>query len=73
MKKLYALDIRGKWKEWTFEVWVDPKYVDEWRSDGLHIDEIVNTIPEWWMNLGFSARLWCFFQDLFNLKNPFAD
>lgn len=62
-QKLYALNIRGKRKEWSFHVWVDPKYLDEWRADGLSLDEIVNTIPQWWVDAGFSVRLWCWLQD----------
>ena len=71
-KKLYSLNIRGRHKEWGFPIWADPKHVEDWRADGLNVDEIVNIIPEWWVNAGFSVRLWCFFQDLFNFKNPFA-
>jgi hypothetical protein len=72
MKKLYSLYIRGKRKEWEFDVWVDPKYLDEWRDDGIKIDEVVNIIPAWWVGLGFSVTVWCFFQDLLNFKNPFS-
>ena len=64
-KRLYALDVRGKKKEWVFPVWVDPKYIEEWRADGLHIDEIVNTIPQWWVDFGLPAKLWCSIQDFF--------
>lgn len=68
MKKLYSLDVRGNRKKWSFQIWADPKHVEDWRGDGLRIEEIVNTIPEWWVNAGFSVHLWCFFQDLFNPK-----
>lgn len=71
MKKLYMLYIRGKRKEWGFEILANPKHVEDWRADGLRVDEIVNTIPEWWVDAGFSVSLWCFFQDLLNFKNPF--
>ena len=72
MKKLYSLNIRGKHKEWGFPIYADPKHVEDWRADGLWVDEILNTIPEWWVNAGFSVLLWCFFEDIFNFKNPFA-
>ncbi len=72
MKKLYSLTIRGRHKLWAFDVLVDPRYVLEWRLDGLQIDEVVNIIPEWYVEAGLPVRLWCFIQDLLNLKNPFA-
>lgn len=72
MKKLYSLEIRGKRKEWGFPLWADPKHVEDWRADGLVFNEILNSIPKWWVDMGFSVRLWCFFEDIFNFKNPFA-
>jgi hypothetical protein len=70
-KKLYSLSIRGRQHSWNFHVYVDPKYVPEWRADGIEIDEVCNTIPEWVVNAGL-LRPWCFFQDLFHFKNPFV-
>ena len=62
--KRYVLDVRGKRKEWCFEVWVDPKYIEEWRADGLRIDELINTIPKWWVDLGLPVKAWCWMQDV---------
>ena len=73
MKKMHILNIRGKRKEWGFEVLVDPKYVPEWREDGLDINEIVNTVPQWYADLGLPIGVWCFVQDILNLKNPFSE
>lgn len=73
MNKIYALRVRGKTKDWEFHVDVDPKYVQEWRDDGLNIDPVINIIPAWWVNAGFSIKFWCFWQDLFNFKNPFKE
>ncbi len=70
-KKLYSLTIRGREKTWTFDTYVEPKYVDEWRADGIEIDEVCNVIPVWVADLGLT-RAWCFFQDLFYFKNPFS-
>lgn len=58
MKKLYSLDIRGKRKEWCFDIWADPKYVEEWRNDGLVLQEILNTVPMWVADFKLT-RIWC--------------
>lgn len=71
-KKLYGLRIQGDRHFWSFDVMVDPQYVQEWRDDGIEIDEIVNTIPAWITDLGL-VRAWCFLQDLFHFKNPWRD
>lgn len=69
-KKLMSVDVRGKDHSWSFNFYGDPKYLDEWLADGLDIKTIENIIPEWIVDMGLT-RLWCFFQDLFNFKNPF--
>lgn len=69
-KKLLSISIKGKTKNWSFNFYGDSKYLDEWREDGLEIDEVVNTIPEWIVMLGLTKG-WIFFQDIFNFKNPF--
>lgn len=65
MKKKLAIDVRGKKHEWSFIFDGDPKYLDEWRADGLHIDEVVNIIPQWYVDLGFPVKLWCDIQTFF--------
>lgn len=72
MKKLYSLEIRGKSKEWSFNIYADPKHVEDWREDGLEINEIVNSIPEWVADIGMT-RLWIIIQDIFNFRNPFKE
>lgn len=69
-KKLYGLTIRGNQRIWLFDVYVDSRYVEEWRMDGIDIDDICNTIPVWIVNLGLT-KAWCFLQDCFYFKNPF--
>jgi hypothetical protein len=58
-----AIEIRGKIREWIFLVQEDPKYLPEWQADGLHITEVENVIPQWYVDLGLSVRLWVFLQD----------
>ena len=65
MKNKLAINVRGKRKEWSFIFEGDPKFLEEWRSDGLVIDEVINTIPRWWVDLGFSVKLYCDIQDFF--------
>lgn len=70
-KKLLNIHVRGKDRSWSFEFYGDPKYLEEWRADGLQIDEVCNVIPEWIADLGL-VRPWCFLQDIFNFKNPWG-
>lgn len=70
-KRLCTLTLKGKQKDWSFEVMVDTKYLKEWQEDGLEIYELSNVIPAWWVSAGFPIKLWCFMQDVFNFKNPF--
>lgn len=69
-KKLYSLEVRGHEHLWSFHVLVDPKYVDEWRADGLELNRLENIIPSWVVDAGL-MRPWCFLQDIFHFKNPF--
>ncbi len=65
--KLLSITIRGNQHKWSFDFYGDPKYLEEWRADGLEIDEIVNVIPVWVVDIGCTG-LWCFLQDLFNFN-----
>lgn len=68
-KKLMFVVVRGKRSQWMFEFYGDPQYLDEWRADGLDVNIIENTIPNW-LPIGWE-RAWCIAQDLFNFRNPF--
>ena len=65
MKRKLAINVRGKRKEWSFIFEGDPKFLEEWRSDGLDIDEVVNMIPQWWVELGLPVKLYCDLEDFF--------
>jgi hypothetical protein len=67
MKKLCSLTIKGKTKTWSFNTFVDLKYLDEWREDGIEIDEIENVIPVWVVDMGLT-HIWCFLQDVWHGK-----
>lgn len=61
------IEVRGKRKTWCFSFYGDPKYLADWRADGLTVNVIENTIP---MNAPIPVRWWCFLQDLVNFRNP---
>lgn len=67
MKKLCSITIKGKTKTWSFNTFVDLKYLDEWREDGIEIDEIENVIPVWVVDMGLT-HIWCFLQDVWHGK-----
>lgn len=66
-KKLLSITVKGKNKDWSFNFYGEEKYLNEWRADGLEIDEVENIIPAWVIDIGM-LKPWCFFQDIFNLK-----
>lgn len=70
-RKLMSVDIACKsGRTFSFNFYGDPIYLDEWRSEGLDIWEVVNTVPMWVVDLGM-VRPWCFVQDIIHFKNPF--
>lgn len=71
MKKM-CISINGKEKVWAFEFYGNPKYLLEWQADGVDVILIENEIPLWAVGMGLS-KIWFFFQDLFNFKNPFKN
>ena len=39
--KLYSLTVFGTNKTWAFEIAAEPEWVEDWRKDGLEVDEII--------------------------------
>ncbi len=63
MRQPYVISIRGRTKEWDFDIWGDPKYVEEWRADGLQIHgPVVSSIPQWAQQLGLT-KVWFWLQN----------
>ena len=62
MKKL-SIEVRGKERRWSFVFDGDPRYLEEWRADGLEVSEVMNIIPEWVMDVRL-LRPWVFSQDV---------
>ncbi|HYG41762.1 MAG TPA: hypothetical protein VEA17_02480 [Bordetella sp.] len=58
MKKRYSITVHARW-DVAFDA--SPQQVARMRADGLVIDEICNTVPEWLP--AFLVRGWCRAQD----------
>jgi hypothetical protein len=41
MEKLLNITVNGNTKTWGFQFVGDDEYLDEWRDDGLDVDEVV--------------------------------
>lgn len=52
MKRNYVIEIRGREHVWGLNVRAEPEHVEDWRADGLVVDEVIATIPEWVVDLG---------------------
>lgn len=70
-KKLLSVTVKGTENTYSFNFVGDTKYLQEWRDDGLIIDEVLNVIPVEVVNAGW-LKPWIFLQDVFNFKNPFS-
>lgn len=68
---LHTVVVEGRCSTWIIETYITRETAQDWRDDGLEVRETLNTIPAWWVDYGFSVRLWCFWQDVFHFKNPF--
>lgn len=66
-----VVDVRGKQSEWGIPSDLSAEAIADMRADGLNIIVPVNTIPLWVVRAGL-IRPWCFLQDCWNFKNPFA-
>jgi hypothetical protein len=47
--KPLTITIQGKHKLWSFTFEGDPAYLEEWRRDGLEIDEVISSVEVPWM------------------------
>lgn len=67
--KRYAITVRGARKTWSFTIDAEPEHVADWRADGLIVDELIYSVPEWVVDLG-GTWLWCRASDVFNFRRP---
>ena len=67
MKRLFAIDVEGKHKSWSFNFEADEKYLKDWTDDGLPISLVLNIIPVWIVDMGLT-KIWVFLQDIFQFR-----
>jgi hypothetical protein len=63
MKQMCSITVKGKTKTWCFNFLADTKYLAEWEADGLEVYEVMNSIPDWAVDLGLT-KPWVRVQDL---------
>jgi hypothetical protein len=59
----HSVVVRGRASEWA--VYVEQEQAEAMREDGFEVQEIVNTIPAWAVDLGLT-RIWGAVQDLWD-------
>ena len=69
MTRRYSLIVHGKHRTWSFTIDAYPAHVDDWRADGLIVDELIYSIPKWAVDAGLT-RVWCRCSDVFNFRRP---
>lgn len=65
-----VLNIRGKRSEWGITTPLPQATIDAMVEDDIEVGILENVVP-FWINEAGLARPWCFFQDIWSLKNPF--
>jgi hypothetical protein len=46
-KKLFNITVHGLKKTWGFQFEGDDQYIEDWRADGLDVDEVIAESFEW--------------------------
>jgi hypothetical protein len=65
------LTVRGKTSEWGVTADMSKEQIEEMNADGIHVGILQNSVPMWVVDCGL-LQTWCFFQDVWNLRNPFS-
>ena len=61
MKHLYTLTVHGTHRTWSHLIWANPEHAEDWRQDGIEVDEVIAIIPETINRMGLT-RPWCWLQ-----------
>ncbi len=70
MNKNVIITIHGKASSWSVQTHLPQDAIDAMTADGVEVGILYNTIPMWVAEAGL-ASFWCFWQDVFNFRNPF--
>lgn len=65
------MEVRGKTSSWIITGDASREQIDAMRADGLDVGIVENKIPAWVVDVGL-LKPWCFVQDVWNFRNPFA-
>jgi hypothetical protein len=71
MRRTYVYFIRGKQHEWAIKTELALDTADDMRADGIELNEVWYSMPEWVAYTGM-GRAWMFFSDILHFRNPFA-
>lgn len=66
-----TIHIKGNDHTWVINWNTTQEQMDDMNEDGLEVMELVYSIPMWVVNAGL-GRVWCFFEDIFNFRNPWG-
>ena len=69
---LASIEVPGKHSMWRVAWQASQEQIDAMREDGIDVGVVENIIPEWVVDLGL-LRFWCFWQDVWNFKNPWKN
>lgn len=71
LKRRVTLSVRGKAHEWAIDCDMKQDQIDAMTADGIEVGIVHHSVPMWAVDLGL-LRPWCFVQNVFNFRNPFA-
>ena len=63
MTRLYSITIQGTQRTWNHLVWAKPEHAEEWRQDGIEVDEVLYIVPDLIQSMGLT-RPWCWLQKI---------
>ena len=63
MTRLYSITIQGTQRTWNHLVWAKPEHAEEWRQDGIEVDEVLYIVPDLIQGMGLT-RPWCWLQKI---------
>jgi len=48
----FAINVRGKTREWSFTFDADEQYWKDWTEDGLDVERVDYSVPSWVVDMG---------------------